>query len=57
MSPTINIYIINVSSDFWSVVAVTLSFHPMPPPKINNIREINIMEDFILVQSIRIVFL
>lgn len=32
VSPTINIYIINVSSDFWSMMAVTLSFHLMPTP-------------------------
>lgn len=51
VSPTINIYIINVSSDFWSVMAATLNFHlePKIKKKINNIMEINIMEDFILV--------
>lgn len=52
VSPTTNIYIINVSSDFWTVMAVTLSFHLEPKiniKKINNIREINIMKDFILV--------
>lgn len=52
VSPTINIYNINVSSDFWSVMAATLNFHLKPKinfKKISNIMEINIMEDFILV--------
>ena len=27
VSPAVNVYIINASSAFWSVMAVTLSFH------------------------------
>lgn len=54
VSPAINIYIINASSDFFfffGLMAVTLSFHLKPKikKKINNIREINIMENFILI--------
>lgn len=52
VSPTINTDIINASSDFWSVMAATLSFHLKPKmkkTKNNNIREISIMKDLILI--------